>query len=191
MYRHFTPTPRGDTSSILNIYLFLLSMKKIFLASIIILLFIGGVWEYRKFQKNPYAKITSYEECANAGYPIMESYPPRCATPDGRSFTGPGKIEQNDLGETTSPQDMNQIQESLAITAAKKDLASRLSINISSINIKEARIKEWPDGCLGLASFGELCTQVIIPGYEVMLTAQNTEYRYRTDQTGSILKLEK
>lgn len=31
--------------------------------------------------------IGSFEECALAGYPIMESYPERCATPDGRTFT--------------------------------------------------------------------------------------------------------
>ena len=31
--------------------------------------------------------INSFEECVNAGYPVMESYPRQCATPDGRSFT--------------------------------------------------------------------------------------------------------
>lgn len=32
------------------------------------------------------ASIGTFEECALAGYPIMESYPERCATPDGRTF---------------------------------------------------------------------------------------------------------
>ncbi|MEK6839529.1 MAG: hypothetical protein AABX72_01190 [Nanoarchaeota archaeon] len=31
-------------------------------------------------------KINSFDECARAGYPIMESYPRQCATPDGRTF---------------------------------------------------------------------------------------------------------
>jgi len=30
--------------------------------------------------------INSFEECAAAGYPIMESYPEQCRTPDGRLF---------------------------------------------------------------------------------------------------------
>ncbi|OGZ42072.1 MAG: hypothetical protein A3C80_01490 [Candidatus Ryanbacteria bacterium RIFCSPHIGHO2_02_FULL_45_43] len=30
--------------------------------------------------------ITSFEACADAGYPIMESYPEQCRTPDGRLF---------------------------------------------------------------------------------------------------------
>lgn len=31
--------------------------------------------------------ITTFEACAAAGLPIMESYPERCTTPDGRTFT--------------------------------------------------------------------------------------------------------
>lgn len=34
----------------------------------------------------PYASVGSFEECVLAGYPVMESYPERCATPDGRVF---------------------------------------------------------------------------------------------------------
>lgn len=30
--------------------------------------------------------IGSFEECALAGYPIMESYPEQCRIPDGRTF---------------------------------------------------------------------------------------------------------
>jgi hypothetical protein len=30
--------------------------------------------------------INSFEDCANAGYPVMESYPRQCRTPDGRTF---------------------------------------------------------------------------------------------------------
>jgi hypothetical protein len=35
------------------------------------------------------AAIDSYAECAAAGYPIMESYPTQCMTPDGRNFVNP------------------------------------------------------------------------------------------------------
>lgn len=30
--------------------------------------------------------ITDFEDRANARFPVMESYPERCSTPDGRSF---------------------------------------------------------------------------------------------------------
>jgi hypothetical protein len=32
-------------------------------------------------------EITSFEDCVKAGYPVMESYPRQCRTPDGRNFT--------------------------------------------------------------------------------------------------------
>jgi len=31
-------------------------------------------------------RVGSFEECAAAGYPVMESYPRQCKTPDGRIF---------------------------------------------------------------------------------------------------------
>jgi hypothetical protein len=31
--------------------------------------------------------ITSFADCKKAGYPILESYPAQCKTPDGKTFT--------------------------------------------------------------------------------------------------------
>lgn len=36
---------------------------------------------------NTSTTINSFEECAAANLPVMESYPRQCATPDGRTFT--------------------------------------------------------------------------------------------------------
>ncbi len=36
--------------------------------------------------------ITNFDECAAAGYPIMESYPERCRTADGRTFVNPNQV---------------------------------------------------------------------------------------------------
>ena len=30
--------------------------------------------------------ISTFEDCAGAGYPVMESYPATCSTPDGKRF---------------------------------------------------------------------------------------------------------
>ena len=48
--------------------------------------------------------INSFEECAAAGYPIMESYPEQCRTPDGRNFiAGTDFIESlNKINDTCS-----------------------------------------------------------------------------------------
>lgn len=33
--------------------------------------------------------IDSFEECRDAGYPIMESYPPMCAVPGDKTYVAP------------------------------------------------------------------------------------------------------
>lgn len=46
--------------------------------------------------------IASFEECEAAGYPVMESYPRQCTTPDGTVFIEGGGVEpgeQNYNGE--------------------------------------------------------------------------------------------
>lgn len=32
------------------------------------------------------ATVTNFDECAAAGYPVMETYPLQCSTPDGQTF---------------------------------------------------------------------------------------------------------
>jgi hypothetical protein len=49
------------------------------------------------------ARINSFDECVAAGYPVMESFPPRCSTPDGRSFMGATTSESVLPGATSTP----------------------------------------------------------------------------------------
>jgi putative hemolysin len=41
---------------------------------------------YNLFENNKIQSIKTYSACAAAGYPIQESYPEQCRTPDGRMF---------------------------------------------------------------------------------------------------------
>lgn len=51
-------------------------------------LILGGAIGYLLgYEHGSEVKITSFEECAAAGNPIMESYPERCTTKDGTTFT--------------------------------------------------------------------------------------------------------
>lgn len=40
----------------------------------------------QNFSQKPTREINSFEECVEAGYPVAESYPRQCQTPDGRNF---------------------------------------------------------------------------------------------------------
>lgn len=60
--------------------------KTIFFRILVCVLFIAlGIILFLDFQKKPKI-ITSFEECAAAGYPIAVTYPPQCKTPDGKTF---------------------------------------------------------------------------------------------------------
>ncbi len=54
-------------------------------------------------QQRMYA-ISTFTECKDAGYPILESYPEQCTTSDGRSFTN---SEASSL-DPIDPTDSNQ-----------------------------------------------------------------------------------
>ncbi len=56
-------------------------------------------------QQKMYA-ISTFEECKDAGYPIMESYPEQCATPDGRSFIN-DTVTQVPVESTSTPVQSN------------------------------------------------------------------------------------
>ncbi|MDH5532900.1 MAG: hypothetical protein OEX81_00535 [Candidatus Pacebacteria bacterium] len=52
------------------------------------LIIIIGILSYSLFKTKSasIADINSFEECAAAGYPILEIYPEQCNTPDGKNF---------------------------------------------------------------------------------------------------------
>jgi hypothetical protein len=61
------------------------TIRAITIAVIIFILFIGGFLYYSKRQ-SAYALITTFAECQEAGYTVVNSVPQTCATPDGRIF---------------------------------------------------------------------------------------------------------
>ena len=51
--------------------------------------------------------IFTFQECKDAGYPIMESYPEQCSTPDGRTFMNDSQTVQNIQVSTSTELDFN------------------------------------------------------------------------------------
>ena len=61
-------------------------MKALLIGLIILVLLVSVCFIFVKRKQTQISQINSFEECAEAGYPIMESYPEQCRTPDGRNF---------------------------------------------------------------------------------------------------------
>lgn len=62
-------------------------------------------------QKPIYSYINNFQDCLNARYTIMETFPRVCKTPDGRIFAEDigNQVEKNDLIQVTEPQANNEI----------------------------------------------------------------------------------
>lgn len=72
------------------------NLGKIILA-ILLIGVISAVFYWISLENEPVVTVNSYEECVDAGYPIMESYPEQCAAPDGRNFTRELTPEEQNL----------------------------------------------------------------------------------------------
>lgn len=75
-----------------------------------------------------------------------------------------------------------------AAQAAARALGQELGVDDEAVTIVEAESVEWPDACLGLAGPGEMCAQVITPGYRITLEAEGERYVYHSDARGRTLR---
>jgi hypothetical protein len=65
-----------------------------------------------------------------------------------------------------------------------------LGVPVESIQLKSLEQMEWPNGCLGLPEPDEVCTEAITPGWLLVFSADGQDYRFRADQTGTVIRRE-
>lgn len=69
------------------------------------------------------------------------------------------------------------------LEAMKADLADRLNVDRSGIEVRSGRAVTWSDGSLECPEPGESYTQALVDGYHVILVVEGGEYDYRSDGT--------
>jgi len=107
------------------------------------------------------------------------------STDDGLPAIPPGKP----LLQAPTP-DENALTASAPIVAvAEKALAAKLGITVDKISFISGEYVEWPDSCLGVTQPAEMCSQVITPGYRVILMANNMQYQVHTDLSGKLVRI--
>lgn len=75
-----------------------------------------------------------------------------------------------------------------AVMAALAQLAESQSLQPAAITVVEYEAVEWSDACLGVNRPGEMCAQVITPGYRIVLSANGNQYVFHTNTDGSIIR---
>ncbi len=79
---------------------------------------------------------------------------------------------------------------STVIQAVKQSASNRFDVPVHQLKVMDATQQIWPDGCLGLVPPGVFCIQKTVPGWRVPVTDGIQTWIYRTDATGTIVKLE-
>ena len=72
----------------------------------------------------------------------------------------------------------------------RNQVSEILGVPVESIQLETIEQTEWPDSCLGLGGPDESCAQVVTPGWSLAFTADGQEYRFRADQTGTVIRQE-
>src|SRR5688572_15417609 len=69
-------------------------------------------------------------------------------------------------------------------------ISESMTVPLESIEITNVEQMVWPDGCLGLPEGDEACVEAITPGWLLTFNIDNQEYKYRVDQTGTVIRQE-
>ncbi|MGH2412282.1 MAG: hypothetical protein ACRDEA_01005 [Microcystaceae cyanobacterium] len=75
--------------------------------------------------------------------------------------------------------------------AVLQNVSRRTQIAREKFSVIEASRKTWPDGCLGIAQSGEMCTQALVEGWRVVVSDGQKNWIYRTDGEGRVIRWEK
>jgi len=102
-------------------------------------------------------------------------------SPEVQATEGP--IIDEEPTPTHIPVDLTPAQRA-ALTA----LSENLGAPVDEIKLVSTEAVEWPDGCLGVQEEGLACTQVITPGFRVILEANGRQMEYRTNEDGTQIR---
>jgi glucose/arabinose dehydrogenase len=99
----------------------------------------------------------------------------------------------NQVNTPAAPQDPaleNTLPPEVALNVQNFIIESMPGLTAETIEIKNVEQQDWPDGCLGLPEGDEACVEAITPGWLLTFNIDGQEYRYRVDQTGTVIRQE-
>lgn len=152
-------------------------MKKgLFIVGIGFLIIAGFLFYFSPSQK---PAITNFDECAQGGFPIMESYPRQCRA-NGQTFVEIPCVKRADIIKVTTPISNAMVQSPLKVTGEARGcwyFEASFPVRLFDANGKELAVKP-------AQAQGEWMTTELVP-FEVIL-----EFTKPKTSTG-VLRLEK
>jgi hypothetical protein len=76
-----------------------------------------------------------------------------------------------------------------AVLHAREALEAEFGFSPDEVQFVSMEEVEWSDACLGVADKGEMCAQVITPGFLIRMQAGGRLYELHTNPTGSLVRI--
>lgn len=100
-----------------------------------------------------------------------------------------GSNQENPPATQVDPALENVLPPDVALNV-QNFISESMAVPLESIEITSVEQKDWPNGCLGLPEGDEACAEAITPGWLLTFKIDNQEYKYRVDQTGTVIRQE-
>jgi hypothetical protein len=113
-----------------------------------------------------------------------ESLPATTVTTSEGNVAATTTTTESLTSTTAEPNGVVQVPGSL-LDGVIEDAASRQSVGVATISVISGQPVDWSDGSLGCPEPGKSYTQVLTPGYLVMIDAGGVTLEYHMNQQGA------
>lgn len=115
---------------------------------------------------------------------------PATAAPDTASIDNPSAgmdtmLSADDPAYTGPDEIQNK-----AVDLVRNKLASQLKVEATTLDLVSVEPIDWADACLGEPQEGEMCAQVITPGFRITFSSGGQNYTYHTDKAAGVIRQE-
>jgi hypothetical protein len=90
-------------------------------------------------------------------------------------------VPSNVPGSNVSP------DQQAAVAAAVQDATSRLGLSRDEVNIERVEAREWSDSSLGCPQPGNLYSQIVTPGFLIVINTRGKQLEYHSDSRGRVV----
>jgi hypothetical protein len=73
-----------------------------------------------------------------------------------------------------------------AVDAALQDAATHLGVSPNDMHVDRVEAREWPDSSLGCPQPGLLYSQIVTPGFLIVISGANKQLEYHTDARANV-----
>jgi hypothetical protein len=127
--------------------------------------------------------------CSNGGAGATPAATPSpIASSSGAPSSGPDASKELPMPPSSSPATGDGVPQAIIDTAVS-DAANRAGVDAGAVTVVTAQAVNWPNGAAGCPKLGMMYTEVITPGYHVVLRAGTTTYDYRGSRRAGTLSL--